>query len=149
MRGLMRICALIFLLLPILHGTVRAVDPAAELRAELDPEAGLSAELLDRIGSYDGAIEGFGDKLLRLVGSTLGRVKELHLQEALACVSMILAAALLCSLFENSTHSAGLAPLVGALTITAACTRSVDSIWTRKRFLPATSRQMPTPSRRC
>ncbi len=128
MRGLMRICALIFLLLPILHGTVRAVDPAAELRAELDPEAGLSAELLDRIGSYDGAIEGFGDKLLRLVGSTLGRVKELHLQEALACVSMILAAALLCSLFENSTHSAGLAPLVGALTITAACTRSVDSM---------------------
>ncbi|MBQ1372100.1 MAG: hypothetical protein IIY70_04130, partial [Oscillospiraceae bacterium] len=129
MRGLTRICALL-LLLNVLRSCVWAEDPAAEIREDIHPEVGLSSELVDRIGSYDGAIEGFGDKLLHLLGDTLGRVKELHLQQALASVGMILASALLCALFEDSEGGRSLAPLVGTLTITAACTRPMDAMIT-------------------
>ena len=106
----------------LLAAQLHAEDLSAQLEAELDPAAGLPAQIVDQIGAYDGAVDGFGDKLLHLLGQTLGQIKELHLREALAALGMILAAALLCSMLEDSERCRSLVPMVGALTITGACT---------------------------
>ncbi len=126
----LRFLALLWLVLTLVPFSASAEDPRAVLEAEIDPEAGLSGEVLQEIGTYDGAVDGFGDKLLRLLVSTIGQIKDLHLREGLASVGLILAAALLCSLLEDWERGKGLVPLVGALTITAACTHSFGAMMT-------------------
>ena len=71
---------LLWIVLTVVSVPVSAEDARAMLEKEIDPEAGLSGEVLQGIGAYDGAVDGFGDKLLRLLGATLGQVKELHLR---------------------------------------------------------------------
>lgn len=123
-----RVLVLLWIVLTAVSVPVSAEDARAMLEKEIDPEAGLSGEVLQEIGTYDGAVDGFGDKLLRLLGVTLGQIKELHLKEGLASIGMILAAALFCALLEDSERGKGLVPLVGALSVTAACTHSFDAM---------------------
>lgn len=93
----------------------------AALERELDPEQGLPGAVLEEIGPYDGAVSGFGERVLALLAKSLGRLKELGLREGLRSLGMILAAALLCALAEEHSRGRAVVPLVGALTITAAC----------------------------
>ncbi|MBR7010032.1 MAG: hypothetical protein IKI02_03855 [Oscillospiraceae bacterium] len=93
----------------------------AVLERELDPEQGLSGAVLEQIGPYDGAVSGFGERVLALLAKSLGRLKELGLREGLRSLGVILAAALLCALAEEHSRGRALAPLVGGLTVTAAC----------------------------
>ena len=116
------------LLLVVLAIPISAADVEASLEAEVDPEAGLSDAVRDSIGAYDGAVEGFGAKLLSLLTDTLCRIDALGLSEGLRTLGMILAAALLCALLENGEKTKAAVPLAGALTIAAACVRPFGSI---------------------
>ena len=91
------------------------------LEGIVDPEDGLSGSVIDSIGDFDGAVEGFGDRALDLVKSTLGQIGGLGLREGLRSLGMILAAGLLCALLEDGARTKGSVPLVGALTVGAAC----------------------------
>lgn len=127
MRILACLCAIV-LLLGATSLRVNAADLQAALGEGVDPEQGLSSELVEQIGAYDGAVSGFGSRVLSLLGATLGRIKELGLAEGLRTLGLILAAALLCSLLEDSAQGRSAVPLVGALTITAACVRPLESM---------------------
>lgn len=96
-------------------------EAAADLSSLADPEAGLGEEVLGEIGPYDGSVEGFGARLLGLLERTLARLPSLGLREGLRSLSVLLAAALLCALLEGGGPGKAAVPLVGALTVTAAC----------------------------
>ena len=127
----MRILACLFVVIAVLGALALRAD-AAELQAGLeegiDPEQGLSAELVDRIGPYDGAVSGFGERVLDLIGTTLGRIRELGLAEGLRTLGVILAAALFCAVLEDSPHGKAAVPLVGGLAVAAACVGPLGSI---------------------
>lgn len=126
-RILTGLCAF-SLLLVILALPVRAADVEASLEAEIDPEEGLSDDVRDAIGAYDGAVEGFGARLLALVTETLGRIDGLGLADGLRTLGIILASALLCALLEDGPKTKAAVPLVGALTVAAACVRPFGSM---------------------
>ncbi len=109
-------------------GLPSEIDPEELLEGVVDPQAGLPPELEGEIGAYDGAVEGFGSRVLGLLGSTLGQIKELGLREGLHSLGLILASALLCSLLEQSDSGRGAVPLVGALSIAGACTRPLGAM---------------------
>ncbi len=127
----MRLLACVCIMLAIL-GALALRAEAADLRAGLeegiDPEKGLSAELVDRIGPYDGSVSGFGERLLALIGASLGRIRELGLAEGLRTLGVILASALFCAILEDSPHGKAMVPLVGGVTIAAACVGPLGSI---------------------
>lgn len=107
---------------------VWAEDPEAELSGLIDPEAGISDSVKEAIGGYDGAVEGFGARALELLKSTLGQIGELGLGPGLRTLGTILAAALLCALLETGTRTKAAVPVVGALTVGAACLGSFGSM---------------------
>ncbi len=80
----------------------------------------MSQEIVSEIGGYDGAVEGFGARVLELLKNTLGRLGELGLDEGLRTLGLILASALLCALLEEGPRTRAAVPLVGALSVTAA-----------------------------
>lgn len=125
-----RLAALLaaLLLIAALSVPVYAEDALTALQGEADPEAGLSEAVIAQIGEYDGALEGFGLRLLRLLTATLGQLQELHLREGLAAVGMILAAALLCALLKDNEKTGAAATLLGALTVLAACTGNLRTM---------------------
>ena len=123
---ILRLSTTLLLCMMLLCATVYAVD--AELSAGIDPEQGLPSEIHTLVGDYDGAVDGFGARLLRLLQSSLGSWESLGLGEGLRTVSLILAASLLCGLLEHSEQGKGLAPLVGSLSIAAACTGSLGAM---------------------
>lgn len=127
MRIIASICA-ILLLFSILTVPVCAADVEAALEAEIDPEEGLTEDVRDAIGAYDGAVEGFGARVLALLTETFGQIQELGLAEGLRTLGMILAAALLCALLEDGDKTKAAVPLVGALTIAAACVKPFGSM---------------------
>ena len=71
MRILASLCVAV-LLLGLVSLRVDASELQAALEEEIDPEQGLSTELVDQIGGYDGAVSGFGARCLSLLGATLG-----------------------------------------------------------------------------
>ena len=93
----------------------------AELSEYVEPEAGLEDAVLEEIGPYDGAVEGFGERALGLLKDSLGRLPSLGLREGLRTLGVILAAALFCALLEQGGEGSAMAPLVGGLSIAAAC----------------------------
>lgn len=123
----MYLCAAAVLLL-CLALPVRAEDAAALLEEQIDPEQGLSQEILDEIGPWDGAVEGFGTKLLGLLRSAAEALPDSGLREGLRSLSILLAASLLCALLENSERSAAAVPLAGAAAAAAACTGSMGAM---------------------
>ena len=127
MRILASLCVAV-LLLGLVSLRVDASELQAALEEEIDPEQGLSTELVDQIGGYDGAVSGFGARCLSLLGATLGRIRELGLTDGLRTLGLILAAALFCAVLEDSGQGKAAVPLVGALTITAACVRPLGSM---------------------
>lgn len=127
MRIFASLCVAV-LLLGLVSLRVDASELQAALEEEIDPEQGLSSELVDQIGAYDGAVSGFGARCLSLLGATLGRIRELGLSDGLRTLGMILAAALFCAVLEDSGQGKAAVPLVGALTITAACVRPLGSM---------------------
>ena len=129
LRCLVAFCAL-FLLLAAMTLPAFAADAEAILGAEIDPEAGLSGEVTDKIGPYDGAVEGFGAKVLDLFLQTLGSLPDSGIKEGLRTLGILLTAALFCALLEDSEKGRGAAPLVGALTIGAACVGGFSSMIT-------------------
>ena len=129
MRYLVSAC-IILSLLCVLSFRTYAAEPQASLEEGIDPDQGLSREIVDEIGPYDGAVSGFGDRVLRLVVSTLGRIRELGLDEGLRTLGLILAAALLCAILEDMPRGKSAVPLVGALTIAAACVGPLGSMIT-------------------
>lgn len=112
----------LLLAVSVLTVPVLALDPEEELSQSLRPEEGLEPSVLEQIGPYDGAVEGFGARALRLLSDTLGRLPELGLREGLGSLGIILAACLLCALLEDSPQGRAVGPLAGTLAITAACT---------------------------
>lgn len=118
----------VFALLTVLIPHVAAAELQAELKQGIDPERGLSSGLVDEIGAYDGSVSGFGSRLLSLLGSTLGKIRELGLDEGLRTLGLILAAALLCAILEDSSQGKAAVPLVGSLSIAAACVRPFGSM---------------------
>lgn len=118
----------LFLLLGALTLPALAVSPQEALEAEIDPEAGLSSEVRQEIGAYDGSVKGFLPRILKLLTSTLGRIPELGLREGLQSLGAVLAAALLCALGEEGEHGGDPVRLTGAFTITALCTRNLKSM---------------------
>ena len=127
MRLLTGLLALL-LLLAALTIPIFAVSPQEALESQIDPEAGLSPEVRQEIGSYDGSVKGFLPRLLELLSSTLGRIPELGLREGLQTLGAILAAALLCALAEDGEQGGALVRLTGALAITALCTRNLRAM---------------------
>lgn len=127
MRAFASLCAL-FLLLTSLILPIYAEDAETLLEAEIDPEAGLSDEVLNGIGAYDGSVDGFGTRVLALLKDTLGQIGELGLSEGLRTLGIILASALFCALLEDGPRTKAAVPLVGALTIAAACVRPFGSM---------------------
>lgn len=127
MRALSALAGAI-LLLALLILPVCAEDVNAALLEGLDPEQGLSGDIIGEIGPYDGAVEGFGTRVLRLLADTLGNIKALGFDEGLRTLGLILAAALLCALLEDNPQGKAAVPLVGALTIAAACTTCFGSM---------------------
>ena len=127
MRPLVGLLALLLLLAAL---TLPAFAASAQeaLEAQIDPEAGLSPEVQEEIGSYDGSVKGFLPRLLKLLSSTLGRIPELGLEEGLRTLGAILAAALLCALGEEGEQGGRLLRLTGALAITALCTRNLRTM---------------------
>lgn len=121
------LCVLL-LLVSTVTLSVFADDLDAELERIVEPEAGLSAEVREAIGAYDGAVEGFGARLLALLKNTLCKIDGLGLSEGLRTLGIILAAALLCALLEDGPRTKDAVPLVGALTVAAACVRPFDSM---------------------
>lgn len=107
---------------------VDAADLQTELEQGIDPEQGLSSEIIDQIGGYDGAVSGFGHRVLDLIGNTLGSINALGLSDGLRTLGMVLAAAMLCAILEDSPYGKSAVPLVGGLTITAACVRPIGSM---------------------
>ena len=67
----------LLLAVSVLTVPVLALDPEEELSQSLRPEEGLEPSVLEQIGPYDGAVEGFGARALRLLSDTLGRLPEL------------------------------------------------------------------------
>ena len=127
----MRILTRLFaaaVLLAFLTLRVEASDLEEALKEGIDPEQGLSSQVIDQIGPYDGAVSGVGERLLALLGSTLGRIRELGLAEGLRTLGLVLAAALFCAILEDSPQGKAAAPLVGGLTIAAACVRPLGSM---------------------
>ena len=124
----MRVLSMLAALFCALLLTLPVSAATAELSGGLDPEQGLSGEVLEQIGDYDGAVEGFGARLLSLLKRTLGDWNALGLGDGLRSLSLILAASLFCALLESTEQGKCLVPLVGALTITAACTGSLSSM---------------------
>ena len=49
---------LLWIVLTVVSVPVSAEDARAMLEKEIDPEAGLSGEVLQGIGAYDGAVDG-------------------------------------------------------------------------------------------
>lgn len=127
MRFLASLCALLVLLGPLTLWAGASELPEA-LGEGIDPEQGLSTELVGEIGPYDGAVSGFGARLLALLGATLGKIRELGLAEGLRTLGLILAAALLCAILEDGPQGKAAVPLVGALTVAAACVRPFGSM---------------------
>lgn len=127
MRGL-RLLAALGLCILLLQTQAFAIETSQELDAELDPEAGLSQELVEDLGPYNGSVEGLASGLMRLLRGSLGRVRKLGLEEGLRCLGTILAAALFCALLEDGPGEQRCGKLVGALTITAACTRQTGAM---------------------
>lgn len=123
----MALCAAI-LLLTLLPVTAFAVDAQTELEHAVDPEQGLSDELIRQIGPWDGAVEGFGQRALSLLLQTLGSLKELGLREGVRTLGMILAACLFCAVLEEHTKEKAAVSLVGALSVAAACSGSMHSM---------------------
>lgn len=115
----------VFLTMLVLCGCLAPAAHAAGLGGELedwvDPEAGLSDAVIDSIGGYDGAVDGFGARVLALLKNTLGQIEGLGLSEGLRTLGLILASALLCALLEDGPRTKAAVPLVGSLTLTAAC----------------------------
>ena len=109
-------------------GTAYAAEALDRLGENVEPEAGLSDGVLDAVGPYDGAVEGFGARLLKLVTNTLGRLPDLGLREALGTLGVILAAALFCGVLEDEPKAKAVTPLIGALAVAAACVRPFDSM---------------------
>lgn len=123
-----RIVFVLLAMLCLLPLQAEAAELPASLGEGIDPEQGLSTEIVEEIGPYDGAVSGFGERLLSLLAATLGRIRELGLDEGLRTLGLILSAALLCSILEDSPRGKAAVPLVGALTIAAACVRPLDSM---------------------
>lgn len=121
MRALSLLAALLIAAMLL---TVRVSAEPAALPEGPDPEQGLSEELVRRIGDYDGAVDGFGARFLKLLQDALGDLDALGLRTALRSLSLILAAALLCSTLEGSETGRSLVPLIGTLSAAAACTGS-------------------------
>ncbi len=126
MRAFVTLCLVLTLLAALIPGAA-AADLQAELEREIDPEQGLSSALVDEIGPYDGSVSGFGARLISLIGATLGKLQELGLGDGLRTLGLILAAALLCAVLEDSVQGRAAVPLVGALSIGAACVRPFGS----------------------
>ena len=101
---------------------------SAVLQQEANPEQGLPQALIDKIGHCDGAVTGFGERLIGLLKDSLGSLKELGLREGLRSLGLILAASLFCSLLEQHTEGRGAVPLVGTLSIGAACIGSFGAM---------------------
>lgn len=127
MRRVITLCVMLVLCC-VLAVQADAAELKASLEEGIDPEQGLPAALVDEIGAYDGAVSGFGARLLSLLGATLGRLRELGLNEGLRTLGLILSAALLCAILEDSPRGRSAVPLVGALTIAAACVRPLGSV---------------------
>ena len=127
LRMLASLCVF-FLLLSALTVQICAADAEAALESEIDPEAGLSDAVRDSIGAYDGAVDGFGSRVLSLLKETLCHFDELGLSDGLRTLGTILAAALLCALLEDGPRTKAAVPLVGALTVAAACIRPFGSM---------------------
>ena len=127
MRALRALAGAI-LLLALFVVPVHAEDANTILIEEIHPEQGLSEEVMDQIGSYDGVVDGFGTRVLGLLSHTLGNIRELGLDDGLRTLGFILAAALLCAVIEDNPQGKAAVPLVGALTIAAACTNSFGSM---------------------
>ena len=122
MIGFVRLCLIVCvipLLLSLLLLQVSAAEP--DLSGYVEPEAGLEEAVLEKIGPYDGAVEGVGLRMLELLRNTLGRLPALGLREGLGTLGTVLGAALFCALLEQGGRGGALAPLAGGLCITAAC----------------------------
>ena len=129
MRIFSVICML-FILLGVMSIQVNATDLQSELEEGLDPEQGLNSEIIDQIGHYDGTVTGFGNRVLILFRKTLGNLNAFGLNDGLRTLGMILASAMLCAILEDSQSGKASVPLVGGLTITAACVRPIGSMIT-------------------
>jgi len=129
MRILAVLCVLL-VLLGVLAIQVHASDLQSELEEGIDPEQGLNSEIIQKIGHYDGAITGFGARVLSLLSKTLGNINALGLNDGLRTLGIVLAAAMLCAVLEDRQAGKAAVPLVGGLTITAACVRPLGSMIT-------------------
>lgn len=116
------------LLLGALSLPVFAAEPSDELARSVQPEQGLDQAVIDEIGPYAGAVDGFGARLLELLRRTLAKLPELGLREGLRTLALVLAAALFCAVLEQGEKARATTPLIGALAIAAACVRPFDSM---------------------
>lgn len=127
MRILASFCV-VWMMLSVLPLWAEASDLRSALEEGIDPEQGLSAELVDEIGPYEGTVSGFGARLLSMLGKTLGQIDELGFGDGLRTLGLILASALFCALLEDCPRGKSAVPLVGGLTIAAACVRPLGSM---------------------
>lgn len=118
----------ILLVLTLFVLSVSATEPEDILTQGIAPEDELPPEALEEIGPYeDFSSSTFGSAVTRLLGDAFGSIGG-TLSQGAACCGMVLAAVLLCGLTDSAENTAGIAAIVGALAITAACTGSFSSL---------------------
>lgn len=93
----------------------------------VDPEAGLSDEIVNEIGDFDaGKGSDLGGELLRLARSALTGLSG-TLRDGLLCCGVILGAVLLCGVLDDERQDAAIR-LMGTLAIVSVCTGSLRSM---------------------
>ena len=107
-----------------------AAAAEADLGLEVDPEAGLSEEILSDLGPFSAdEPASFGEKLLQLLSKAL-RALSPSLRQGLAACGIMLAAVLLCSLMEQGEGASDPVRLAGVLAIMGACAGRVGAMIT-------------------
>lgn len=96
---------------------------------DVTPDEGLGEDVTQLIGGYDGQAPDLSGGLSSIVNDALNQSGS-SLRQGLGAAAMILAALMLCGLFDLSDRASGVDSLVGALAITAACTGNLHSMIT-------------------
>lgn len=116
------------LLILLLLTSVSAAQVDEGLSESISPEEGLSSDTLEAIGSYEEfSTSSFSSALLRLLQDALSGLNG-PLRQAISCCGMILAAVLLCGLFDSADGIQKGTAILGAFAITAICTGSLSAM---------------------
>ena len=127
MRCVLCLLAALFLTLAL---TLACAAEETDLTGEIDPEEGLSEEILGSIGGFDPDMaQELGSGVLELLTKALSAVSG-SFRSGLTSAGVMLAAVLLCSLLSELSVYTDAVRIVGVLAIVGACAGGMHSMIT-------------------